>query len=98
MADQRIVPRRRLTNLSLGNGVLSPVWANWFTQFYARAGASEVTPVTDLEVADAVDSDTLPTLGIRAAEDQRIQNENPNPSPGVERPSERRMTPPRSRP
>lgn len=84
MADQRIVPPPPINEpLSRGNGVLSPVWANWFTQFYARAGASEVTPVTDLEVADAVDSDTLPTLGIRAAEDQRIQNENPNPSPGV---------------
>lgn len=84
MADQRVVPPPPLNEpLSRNNGILSPIWANWFTQFYNRAGSSEVTPVTDLEVSDAVDSDTLPTVGIRATEDMRVQSESPDPAPGV---------------
>lgn len=84
MADQRVVPPPPLNEpLSRTNGILSPIWANWFTQFYNRAGSSEVTPVTDLEVSDAVDSDTLPTVGIRATEDMRVQSESPDPSPGI---------------
>lgn len=84
MADQRIVPPPPLNEpLTRGNGILSPVWSNWFTQFYNRAGSSESTPVGDLEISDAVDSDTLPTVGIRTAEDTKVQNWNPDPAPGT---------------
>ena len=83
--QQRIVPPPPLNEpLTRANGILSPVWSNWFTQFYNRAGSSESTPVGDLEISDAVESDTLPTQGIRAVEGLSLEQQTPTGHPAAQ--------------